>query len=337
MINLSSVINAILTAAFAASFVLGSGDFLFADIYWVARTRGMFHAEFDGSNQRLLLGTPEGAGFMDFAIDPHAGYIYVANTLDRIERMNLDGTGLTTLIDGLTIPTEIAVDPLHGYIFFSQSGVSQGTAGLYRARLDGSEVTRVRSENFLDLAVDIPHNTLYGTLFGGVVSFDLDRDLPSQDWRVVYSCGRPCGENQGGYIIHLGVAVDPLNEKVYWGEGYYIRRANLDGSSPEIFISGSDPEVSNDAFFVQEVAVDPVRGYLYWGNGAEKNLGTASIGRARLDRSEVIGSLGIREITQALATDVLIIPEPSTALLAVPVALLLCLAATRRRGSISRR
>ena len=308
---------------------LTNSRFARPDIFWTSTVEDtLWQAEGDGSNPRALAGPPTGRGLMDFAIDPHAGYIYVANTLGRIERMNLDGTNLITLIDGLATSTEITVDPFHGYIFFSQSAVAQGTSGLYRSNLDGSEVVRMRSETPIDLAVDILHSTLFATSFAGVSAMDLD----GQNRRTIYSCNGDCGEKQGAPTIWLGVAVDPIHEKVYWGEGFYVRRANLDGSDVEVFVSASTPGNTGDAFFVQEVAVDPIGGYVYWGNGEAPNLGNAKIGRARLDGSEVIGSLtNGSDYMEGLGVDVLIIPEPPTALFALAAATLASLAASRRR------
>ena len=324
--GLLSILSRFATVFAVLALFVTNSRFVLADIFWThTATHSLWQTDPDGSNERVVIGPPAASGFVDFAIDPHAGYIYVANTLGRIERMSLDGTDLMTLIDGLTIPTEITVDPLHGYIFFSQSGVAQGTSGLYRSNLDGGGVVRIHSARPVDLAVDILHSTLFATGFGAISAMDLD----GQNLRTIYSCNDDCGE--GGHTIELGVAVDSIHEKVYWGEGSYVRRANLDGSDVEVFVSASTPGLTGDAFFAEEVAVDPIDGYVYWENGASGNLGGGYIGRARLDRSEVTGNIALVGYVEGLGVDVLIIPEPPTALLALAAAALASLAASRCR------
>ncbi len=75
-----------------------------------------------------------------------------------------------------------------------------------------------------------------------------------------------------------GVAVDPLGGKVYWAPASRaeIRRANLDGSEPEVIYQGQLGETTWD------VAVDPGGGKVYW-----TTLNQGSIRRADLDGGNV--------------------------------------------------
>ena len=56
-----------------------------------------------------------------------------------MRRINLDGTNAEDLVTGLNIPAQLALDPVGGWIWWTES--SQGT--IHRARLDGSDVTEV--------------------------------------------------------------------------------------------------------------------------------------------------------------------------------------------------
>jgi hypothetical protein len=81
--------------------------------------------------------------------------------------------------------------------------------------------------------------------------------------------------NAGGRTC--GVAVDSAH--VYWANyvpNGMVRRANLDGSSPEVFVPGGQKPCG--------VAVDSQ--YIYWANDEYSGSG-GSIGRANLDGSDV--------------------------------------------------
>ena len=73
-----------------------------------------------------------------------------------------------------------------------------------------------------------------------------------------------------------GIAVDPLGGKIYWTEGTgLIRRANLDGSTPETLLSTFRP---------WEIALDLTAGKMYWTFGFDYTNGIA---RANLDGSGI--------------------------------------------------
>jgi hypothetical protein len=111
-----------------------------------------------------------------------------------------------------------------------------------------------------------------------------------------------------------GVALDPGSSKVYWVDGTYVRRANLDGSSVEslcqmsaqgegialdlvnhyIYVSrwidgkilripmngGTEQILISTGGMLEAIAVDPAGDAIYWLNGS-------AIQRARLDGSRV--------------------------------------------------
>jgi hypothetical protein len=61
-----------------------------------------------------------------------------------IVRFDLDGSNFETVIDDVPTATSLAVDPAHGYVFWtSSSGLSDGNGGVYRVNFDGSDFREI--------------------------------------------------------------------------------------------------------------------------------------------------------------------------------------------------
>ena len=77
-----------------------------------------------------------------------------------------------------------------------------------------------------------------------------------------------------------GIALDLVGGKLYWSDRQSgnIGRANLDGSSPEIIVSG----LNN----LGELVTDATGGYLYWTETGGR------IGRSDLDGSNAVTHVG---------------------------------------------
>lgn len=70
----------------------------------------------------------------------------------------------------------------------------------------------------------------------------------------------------------LDLTIDFEHQKIYWGDGFQIKRANLDGSNVETLVTSSIP--------IFAIAVDGVRRKIYWPGGG-------GFMRANLDGSNV--------------------------------------------------
>lgn len=79
----------------------------------------------------------------------------------------------------------------------------------------------------------------------------------------------------------LGVAVDPVNAKVYWTDIHFngnvnsrrVMRANLDGSMAGPVIANPNPFIG----FPRGVGVDPGAGRFYWVDATQQNIQRASL------------------------------------------------------------
>ena len=226
------------------------------------------------------------------ATRPARGKLYWAVRTDTdwggIQRANLDGSQVETLVRNPEELDDLVVDPTSGKLYWSASASTGTGLGIQRANLDGSQVeTLVRNpEELDDLVVDPTSGKLYWTVSTGTGT----------------GLGIQCANLDGSQVETLvrnpeeldDLVVDPTGGKLYWTASPFwrgeadpddeIRRANLDGSQVETLVR--NPEELDD------LVVDPTGGKLYWVNW--NNVGTsnneiwhAEIRRANLDGSQV--------------------------------------------------
>lgn len=117
-----------------------------------ATSQGIVRFNLDGSGRtQIVTHSPLSGGtsmtFPFLYADESTGHLYFTtnstldSNLDRIARINWDGTGMTTLYSGatnFTQPYAIFVDKANGYIYMGDSNVGAALASLYRFNLDGS-------------------------------------------------------------------------------------------------------------------------------------------------------------------------------------------------------
>jgi DNA-binding beta-propeller fold protein YncE len=285
-----------------------------------------------------------------------AGQIYwVDPNSDKIQRSNLDGTGVEDLIT-TSIPQSIDLDLVGCKIYW-------GTiADVRRADLDGTSeqvlAATPDADYTLGIAVDNAGGKVYwivndfdeirranldGTaqellftippVFDPSISLglgDLDLDVAAGKMYftnfIAGTIQRANMDGSGGVEDILtgltapsAIAVDSAGGKFYWGDSGKIQRANLDGSSPEELVTGLAS--------VGGLALDLSEGKIYW-----TNPGDAKIQRADLDGSNVEdvissglgtpGGLAIRATGQD-DCDMIIMPSTSSHGLLVLLLLLL--------------
>ncbi|MFT3844340.1 MAG: hypothetical protein QM725_04755 [Lacibacter sp.] len=175
---------------------------------------------------------------------------------DRIEKINVDGTGQTTVVSNASgVPTwgpvAVAVDVPHGKIYWFEDYNKE----IKRANIDGSgvEVFVTASGWAYTLFVDTKNNHLYWPNYEGDKIERINLDGTGRTTVVSNASGVPTWGP-------VGITVGTKNGKIYWFEDYNkrIKRANLDGSSVEVFVTGSG--------WAYTLYIDKQNSKLYWPN-----------------------------------------------------------------------
>lgn len=190
---------------------------------------------------------------------------------DKIYRSELDGSNFIEFRTGVDQPNGMAIDYQENKIYWDTSN------GIQRGDMNSTDVTQ--KEDFVvgqpndpdGLDIDLVNRKLYWVNYnGGVWSKNLDGTgqvalLPTVEGGSMKVIGNRIyyDEYVGSGDIRLksanldgtgvstvavgigrvvyGIAYDPENQKIYWGDRAtdVMMRANLDGSSPEVFYTAS--------------------------------------------------------------------------------------------------
>lgn len=221
---------------------------------------------------------------------------------DPIRRTNVDGSGVVSIVDGLTFPQTIAVDGVADKLYWTNND------NVHRSNLDGSNIETLLSTggSVRGIALDVPGGKMYVT-----------DTLQQKIWRANLdgSALEEIVSPGDGLNIPSHIAVDGAGGKIYWTEqnDQQVMRANLDGSDVEELhqcpaygitldvdaghvywteqlgkmmrsdLDGSNPvELFDDVNIMRGVALDPGNGKIYWAG-----LNPTRINRANLDGSEL--------------------------------------------------
>jgi DNA-binding beta-propeller fold protein YncE len=180
-------------------------------------------------------------------------------------------------LDSFEISTGSSVPKPVPHFYWTDPGGAAGSDLIRRANEDGSGIQTVATslQAPRGLALDPIHQRMYWSDPGAhaIQVGNLDGSGPIQN--VV-----PTGN------AAAGVALDVPSGKLYWtdaenlpGMTGRIRRANLDGSSPDSIVTG--------LMHPAGLALDPGHGKVYWTELDSKSDGLGSIQRANLDGSNV--------------------------------------------------
>jgi sugar lactone lactonase YvrE len=161
----------------------------------------------------------------------------------KIQRANLDGSGVEDFLTGVNWPTQISLDAPAGKIYW----LSDYGNTLERANLDGSgRETLLTDAVIRTLALDPVRGKLYWVAATGTIHRS---DLDGQNVETLVE----------DVFDALEIVVDPYGSKLYWVEvePFAIRRANPDGTQIETVL---------ESFAAKPVGLllDAAAGKLYW-------------------------------------------------------------------------
>lgn len=205
-------------------------------IYWVSfSNQRLSRANLDGTNLEVLVTGMTGE---ELALDLESGKVYWSGS-GKIQRANLDGSGVEDVITTSPKPDGIALDLVNGKIYWTDSYDAGGELAhtIQRANLDGSdsEVLVSGLQHPQGITLDLDEGKMYWTNWppkDNVQRANLD------------------GTNIEDVVPGSGglhdIVLDFSAGKIYWTdtEADNIQRANLDGSEVEEVVIGLDTPLS---------------------------------------------------------------------------------------------
>jgi len=256
-----------------------------------------------GTRLRSLLRTAIlGAGLL-FALPAAAQMYWTNQTLDTIQRAELDGTVVATVQGGVS-SNGLALDMIAGKLYWTDLGnpLASGDELIRRSNLDGSSTeilldTTDGLQSPGEIELDLSAGKMYWVDVGAsgarITRANLDGSGVEVVFRILDHRAPNFGSGPGETLEFAsvwGLALDPGAGQMYWTDffGADIHRANLDGSA----VSG--PLVAGLAT-PRGIDVDPARNLMYW-----TEVDNSTIFRADLDGLNV----------QLVADDVVGVDEP---------------------------
>ncbi|WP_165824125.1 DUF5050 domain-containing protein [Pseudochryseolinea flava] len=230
-------VNANMIRKFAIGSPTSIGDFL--DVTEMA---GVGLA-YDAANEKVY--------FSDYAVTGEG----------KIWRVNLDGTDLEAIVDGLYDPYQIALDVENGKVYWAEDLDADEIGHIGRANLDGSDkeyVVSLDGGEFRAIALDTENDKMY---YYEVYNEDLyQANLDGTDATPILSG-----------VFGYALAVDMVNDKIYFDEqnDEELKRADLDGSNIET--------IDDNGSRIYGIAVDAANNKIYWSGRDSGVITTAAL------------------------------------------------------------
>ena len=197
---------------------------------------------------------------------------------DKIQRANLDGSGVEDLIiSGLLDPNDIALDLVNNKMYWTD----HGTQSIRRANLDGTTIEDLltNAADGIDTPKGIALDVAGGKMYWADI-FKIQRaNLDGSTVELLY-------ESCHGLIAPQGVALDITGGKIYWTDSGTdkIQRGNMDGTT-----FPAEDLVATGLSLPGSIALDLVNlpNKMYW-----MDSGLNLIRRANLDGTNIQGVAG---------------------------------------------
>ncbi len=246
-----------------------------------------------------LTGVPRGAAAPDqasvqVAADDLAPRLFFLNIRGQVLSAEPDGSDLRVLADELgTMPDGIAVDPVHGHVYWSNMGASKSEDGsVMRSDLDGGNLTTIvpSSGTFTakQLQLDEVNGKLYWADREGMRIQRVNLDGTGLETIVEIATGEEARLDAANWAV--GMAVDPEGGHFYWtqkggdNEGVgVIRRARIDMPAGQTAANRSDIETLFAGLPEPiDLALDLPNRVLYWTDRGDPPIGN-TVNRAPMD------------------------------------------------------
>ena len=196
-------------------------------VYWTEKTGGsrgtINSANLDGNPGATTLASILSVP-MGITVDVTESKLYWTNTRGRIQRANLDGSGIQNVVQDLSAPIDIVLSD--GYIYWTE-----GDNSVRRVSMSGEKIVQ-------DIAANL--GTVGGLAVGGGKVYWTEKTGASG--------GSVNGANLDGTNLEtlatllsapMGISVDTAGSKLYWTNARgRVQRANLNGSGITNVVEG---------------------------------------------------------------------------------------------------
>ena len=168
---------------------------------------------------------------MGIAVDTTGSKLYWTNSRGRIQSADLDGSGITNVLQNLPGPMDIAV--ARGIVYWTQY---DATAGAGNVGIVNPTAARTVVARYISTGSDVPGSVVIGN---GKVYWT---EMTGEGGGTVNSAnlnGTGATPLASIQAVPMGIAVDGLRSKLYWTNSRgRIQSANLDGSGIKNVVSG---------------------------------------------------------------------------------------------------
>ena len=195
-------------------------------VYWTEKTGGsrgtINSANLDGTSVTELtsiLSVP-----MGISVDATGSKPYWTNARGRIQRANLDGSGIQNVVQDLSGLTDIVVS--NGFIYWTEGGNS-----VRRVNISGQKITQ-------DIAANL--GSVGGLAVGGGKVYWTEK-TGKRGGTINSANADGTGATELASILAapMGIAVDTVGSKLYWTNARgRVQRANLNGSGIQNVVEG---------------------------------------------------------------------------------------------------
>ncbi len=267
------------TLLFLLAPLIGATAARAATLYWTEfapdATGGIFRVDLDTLEVEPVIPTGLTSPYR-IAVDRDGGKMYWTSTYaGTIQRANLDGSDLETIVYAGYTTLGIAVDGAGGKVYWSAG------SNVHWSNLDGSGAELLFNAGapgmVQDLTLDPAAGKIYASNWSGA---------PGPIGKIQRANLDGSGLEDVVTAIRngpVGLGVDHAGGKIYWAKFNFdeeparIQRANLDGSDVELVVIDVDAD---------SLALDLQSGKVCW-TEPDFDTGTGTIHRANLDGSDV--------------------------------------------------
>jgi DNA-binding beta-propeller fold protein YncE len=224
--------------------------------HWDQKDGFIERVNYDGSGRQLIIQKGETTTAKQMQLDLKNRLMYWCDREGmRVMRANLDGTGITTLVISGEGPEDqldekrhcvgIAIDPEHGYLYWTQKGAPNSSTGrIFRAGIDLPEGQGPANRKDIEVLLkDLPEpidleirhstNELYWTDRGDPPKGNTLNRAEMNEWQTEILAG--------GFAEAIGLAIDNENNRIFVTDlGGSIYKSHLDGTGhTQIYIGQS--------------------------------------------------------------------------------------------------